>query len=82
MQGTPQKPNPHAPGLDIPIRIHVPISPTLEDGEMFEDQGREEERARGVYLKPRDFEKYGWTEGCEGCRRLRTKAMQLRPHTK
>ena len=39
-----------------------------------------ETSARKTYLKKRDFEKHGYTEGCEGCRRLRTGGMEARPH--
>ena len=80
LKGTPQRPNLEAPGIEVPIRIHVPRPEEVTEEQTF-DNSRSEETARGAYLKPRDFEKYGWTKGCEGCRRLRTGGMQARPHT-
>ena len=40
----------------------------------------QEASARKTYLKTRDFEKHGYTEGCEGCRRMRTGGREVRPH--
>ena len=81
MQGTPKRPNPSMPRIDVPIRIIVrPNAPdsVVENGAPIR---AEEATPRGVYLKKEDFEKYGYTDGCEGCRRLRPGGMQLCPHT-
>ena len=43
---------------------------------------RQETESRKVYIKKVDFERHGYTEGCEGCRRMMTGSMTLRPHTR
>ena len=80
MQGTPARPNPNMPGNDVPVQIHVPIEiegPAIPHPE----PARNEDGARRTYLKAKDFEKHGYSENCEGCRRLRTRGMGARPHT-
>ena len=80
MQGTPARPNPQMPGQDVPIRVSLPA----EGGAAAPTEpppARNESVPRRTYLKPRDFEKHGYTEGCEGCRRVRTGGMGARPHT-
>lgn len=61
MKGVPGQPNPNKPGIRIPVKITMPekVEPTII---------REEIQGRKVYLKTGDFEKYGYTEGCIGCR--------------
>ena len=76
MQGTPARPDPNQPGNSIPIHIILPDA----DGPVPEPEPRVETNARKTYLKKRDFEKHGYTDGCEGCRRLRTGGMEARPH--
>ena len=80
LQGIPARPNPQAPGCDIPIAIHLP---DLDEGERTEEvrAPRVEAMPRRTYLKDRDFKTHGYTENCEGCRRLRTGGMGARPHT-
>ena len=34
-----------------------------------------------MYLKAEDFEVHGYTEGCDGCSRLKAGGMDARPHT-
>ena len=80
MQGTPARPNPQSPGVDVPVHIHLPQESEVPlPGEP--PPARVETAPRRTYLKARDFEKHGYTEGCEGCRRLRTGGMGARPHT-
>ena len=68
MQGTPQRPDPSKPGTHIPTRIRV--EPEV-DVEIDDNRpARKEEGPRSIYLKKEAFEKYKYTEGCEGCRRL------------
>ena len=78
MAGAPARPNPQAPGNDIPIHIRIEAGgePAMEETR----PPRVETEPRRTYLKKRDFEKHGYTEGCEGCRRLRTGCMTARPH--
>ena len=78
--GTPARPNPQMPGHDVPVHIEVPIPDTREvPGEPA--PARVETEARRTYLKARDFVKHGWSEGCEGCRRLKAGNMGARPHS-
>ena len=68
MQGTPQRPDPNKPGTHIPTRIRMEPEVDVEvDGSR---PARREEGPRSTYLKKEAFEKYKYTEGCEGCRRL------------
>ena len=79
MKGTPTRPG-ILPGIHIPISIN--IGQDNADGHLIEVTARQEEkRARRVYLKAEDFELHGYTEGCEGCSRLKTGGMEARPHT-
>ena len=41
---------------------------------------REEDMPRGASIKKRRFEEFGYTEDCEGCRRLRSGVVPRRPH--
>lgn len=80
MQGTPARPNPNMPGHDVPILISIPAG----DGQAQPEETRTprtETEPRRTYLKARDFEAHGYTQGCEGCRRLQTGGMQARPHS-
>ena len=38
------------------------------------------ESMRRLYIRRKDVEKYGYTEGCEGCKRMRA-GMSAKPHT-
>ena len=77
MQGTPSKPNPNAPGVTIPIKISIPGGDRMDPEEVRPP--RNETSSRGAYLKKQDFEKYGYTGNCEGCRRVRT-GLPARAH--
>ena len=43
---------------------------------------RSEDEPRRTYLKKGNFERHGYSEGCEGCRRPRAENMAARAHTK
>ena len=80
MKGTPPKPDPLGPGTDIPIRINVEVdNPGLEPQEVRPP--RQDAEPRRVYLLPKDFKMHGYTDDCEGCRRLRAGKMSTRPHS-
>ena len=80
MRGTPGRPNPQMPGSDIPVRIHLPQEHDIP-GVAEPPPAKDEPQCRRTYLKHRDFQEHGYTEGCEGCKRLRTGGMGARPHT-
>ena len=79
IRGTPQTPDPNTEGIEVPVRVEAPsVNVNVVPQELRPP--RVEETPRRVYLKPKDFVKHGYTEGWEGCRRLRTGNMSFRPH--
>ena len=54
--------------VDVPNAVAEPTVPQ-----------RGEDQSRRAYLKKRDFEKFGYDEDCEGCKRLMAN-MAPRPH--
>ena len=80
MKGTPQRPDPTKPGTYIPIRVEievdgpVPVMPEMRPA-------RNDDVPKGVYFKRKDFEEHEYTEGCEGCRRIKS-GLQPRGHNK
>ncbi len=78
MKGTPARPDPNMPGIDIPIAIKVTMDFPNAVAEPTVPQ-RSEDQSRRAYLKKKDFEKFGYDEDCEGCKRLLA-GMARRPH--
>ena len=78
MKGTPARPDPSMPGIDIPIRIRVVMEFPNAVAESAQPL-RNEDQPRKAYLKKSDFEKFGFSEDCEGCRRLMA-GLAARPH--
>ena len=80
MKGTPQQPDPLRPGLTIPIKVN--IDPPHEDPPAPEgpadkcDRQIRRMRITGVMLQ-----KYGYTEGCDGCRYKRAGMREAGPLT-
>jgi len=68
MAGTPDRPNPHALGNYIPIKINLPKNESDEKEESKWRRARQEEAPRRTHLKKDDFLVYGYTDGCKGCR--------------
>ena len=66
MAGTPQRPQPSRPGLNVPIRVEIPeVKP---DAEIEVEKVTQKEvlpRRRVITMK--ELEKYGFTPGCPGC---------------
>ena len=56
----------------MPIRIRLEMR---EDVEM-DGLGTGEEAPRRTYIKKKFYERYGYTEGCEGCNRARAGLTQ------
>ena len=77
MQGTPQRPGPTKPGLHIPVLTR--IKPEVPFNMPGMKPAREEEAPRRTYVMKRHFEKFGYTQDCEGSARLST-GMKSRPH--
>ena len=79
MRGTPAKPNPNMPGISVPIAVNT--DKETADGEPMHFIGRQEEKKpRRMYFKAEDFETHGYTEGREGCNRMRAVGMESRNH--
>jgi hypothetical protein len=79
MRGTPQRPDPSKPGLNIPVKIR--LEPDVQIDMPVTRPARKEEGPRDVYLSKDDFRTHGFTEGCEGCSRMAA-GVAARPHTK
>lgn len=78
MQGAPQQPDPSKPGLRIPVRIRMDPPAEVDMPELR--QQREEYTPKWACIKTRRPEESGYTEDCEGCRRLRSGVVPGRPH--
>ena len=76
--GGPQQPDRSKPGLHIPVRIRMDPPVEVDVPELRPQ--REEDTPRGAYIKQKRFEEFGYTEDCEGCRRLRSGVVPRRPH--
>ena len=78
MKGTPQQPDPSRPGLAIPIKVNIDPpheeSPAPAEGPVDECD-RQIRRITGVMLQ-----KYGYTEGCDGCRYKRAGMREAPSH--
>merc|ERR1712051_420987 len=72
VRGTHGKPTPGSNKLRIPVRVRVPEKPIPKE--------EKTSTPRGVRTEKTDFEKYGYTDGCEGCIRMQT-GGERRSHT-
>ena len=66
MQGTPQQPDPTRLGVGIPIKVRF-SEPAHVDEAIPNQLARQEQGPRRMWIMPYMLEKYGFTEGCEGC---------------
>ena len=64
MRGTPKRTDPSMAGIDVPIRTNVRPSEPLAEIEPMR-RNRAPEAYRSVYLKKEEFDKHGYTDGCE-----------------
>ena len=65
MKGTPSRPDPTKPGLDVPIKVR--FDPVVEATPERMVEARSEVEPRRMQIRDRILKKYGYTEGCEGC---------------
>ena len=80
IQGTPQQPDPTKPGVAIPVKVHFD-PPNLESADVPLAAEQPRRQIRRMKLTGAMLEKYGYTEGCEGCRYKRAGLGEARPHT-
>ena len=79
MKGTPQRPDPTKPGLNIPVQIRLEPEMPFEIPEMV--PVRSEEGPRRAYIMKQFFEEHGYSEGCDGCGCLAAGLKKKRPHS-
>jgi len=77
MKGTPQRMSADLPGEERPVAVDVEPP---EEGEPDELKPSRSGGRRQLYLKKNDFERYGYTEGCEGCRKMKLGRRAPYPH--
>ena len=65
IKGTPQKPNPSKLGIEIPIKIRFEPTPVVSNPPVV--LLRREVAPRKMKITQRLIDKYGMTEGCQGC---------------
>ena len=80
MQGTPQQPDPTRPGVGIPIKVRF-SEPAQVDEAIPNQPARQEQRPRRMRIMPYKLGKYGFTEGCEGCRHKQAGLQGARDHS-
>ena len=83
MKGTPQQPDPSKPGASIPIQVTFDKDDAEEEAKA--QAPKRENEFRRMRLNKEILEKYGYTEGCEGCRcqraGIRDEKGRGRPHS-
>jgi len=66
LRGTPQQPDPTRPGSHIPIRVK--FDEAAEGEEVLKTEVPRKENGRRMAINTSIMKKYGYTDGCEGCR--------------
>ena len=79
MKGTPQQPDPNKPSMNIPIRIQFDQAANAEPEPTVPP--RKERAPRRMRLTEALFQKYGYTDGCEGCTFRRANLGDHRAHS-
>ena len=79
LQGSPQQPDPNKPGLAIPTK--VTFDPPAEEEPILVDMDEKQTQVRRMKITAHILRKYGFTEGCEGCRFRRAGLGEHRGHT-
>ena len=79
MKGTPKQPDPSRGGIEIPIRVRFD-DPNDEDP-IPSVQPKRGPDLRRMRITDEILKKYGYTEGCDGCRFKRTGLGDHRAHT-
>ena len=78
IKGTPSQPDPNKPGLHIPLRVRFdPIVVGVEAEEVVD----REAASRRERITHKTLEKYGYTEGCDGCTHKRAGLGETKNHS-
>ena len=81
VRGTPAEPVPGQGKRRVPIKVRMgEANDGKVDGKDDVDAGMEEQAPRRARITKKYYERYGYTEGCEGCGRLMA-GLGQRPHT-
>ena len=79
VRGTPHQPDPNKGGVQPPIRIR--FDPPGEEEPVASEEARKESETRRLRITKKDLDKYGYTEGCEGCRFKQAGIRDHRAHS-
>lgn len=79
IRGTPQQPDPNKPGMSIPIRIN--FDPPIREPADEAQEARKDKSTRRMRITNEMLQEFGYTDGCEGCRRKKAKMTEQRPHS-
>ena len=80
MRGTLDQPDPSRPGSRIPIVVNSDNKIIVDDASCAPEQGSIG-TPRRFRIKHNFLEKYGYTDGCAGCRYKRSRFVGSRDHT-
>jgi hypothetical protein len=78
IKGAPKQPNLNKPGLQIPVRITFDPPEAIDP--IPSQPARQERQIRRTKLTGVLLGKYGYTEGCDGCRYKKAGLQEVRPH--
>ena len=76
IRGTPQQPDPTKAGVAIPLRVN--FDPPVDSTPLESRPLRQEKGMRRMMITGKLLEKYGYTEGCEGCKCKRSGMTDVR----
>lgn len=79
IKGTPQQPDPSKSSAMIPIKIR--LGDQTKAQEEVTEPLRKEHAPRRLKITQKMLERYGYSEGCEGCRYKETGLREQRPHS-
>ena len=79
LQGTPQQPDPKKPGLAIPIRLN--FDPPAKEEAIPVAAEDKKTQVRRMKITGYMLRKYGYTDGCDGCKHRRAGLGEHRPHS-
>ena len=79
IKGTPKQPDPSRAGFEIPTKIN--FDPEIREVPQLSQPKRKDIDIRRMRITPALLQRYGYTEGCEGCRYKRAGLADGRSHS-